>query len=591
MTGKLFGCAVAMLAAGVVFVPAAAHGAGAGAVRITSDHWSAHDERGFGAFITAIGDSGCRTVNACLHDVANPFRASDPPGVHFRADCADLPYFLRFYYAWKRGLPFSYVQGVAPRTRARDVRYSPNGNRVVARHDVRTGADAMAVLNNLRDEISSATYRIHPQLETPENDFYSPAITRNAIRPGTVIYDPNGHLALVYRIGKDGRIRYIDAHPDNSLTRGFYDQRFVRARPGMGAGFKNWRPQTLVGAKTRPDGVLMGGQVVLARNADIAAFSLVQFLGTGPGLQDSAWKSATFTLNGQTMGWYDYVRARMAGGALSFEPVKEVRDMVQSNCADLGYRADAVKLALAAGLQNRPEPARLPANIYGTSGDWETFSTPSRDARLKTAFKELRDMVARFMDLWRAHDPRLAYHGTDLAGDMLAAYDRAAAACSITYTNSEGTPVHLSYEEARRRLFVLSFDPYQCVERRWGAHGAELESCSDGPVKQRWYAAEQGLRNQIDRTYAARMDFTLAELEAKGPGTGPADPPDTDTRAWLVRARPKTAMPPLPLTEARAPTRPDRFCPAVQAPHGVTGTTQKAPACRASAFHISAVRP
>src|SRR5215469_3748688 len=42
------------------------------------DHWSEADERGFGEFVAAIGNSLCRTVDSCLHDPANPFRASDP---------------------------------------------------------------------------------------------------------------------------------------------------------------------------------------------------------------------------------------------------------------------------------------------------------------------------------------------------------------------------------------------------------------------------------------------------------------------------------------------------------------------------------
>jgi hypothetical protein len=504
-------------------------------VRIVSDHWRAADERGFGEFITAIGDSGCRTVDACLRGPANPFRTSDPPGVRFAADCADLPYFLRFYYAWKRGLPFSYVSAVSPRGRARDIRYSISGNRVERHRDVLSGDNALSLLNRLRDDISSATYRIHPALQTPQNDLYSPAITARAIRPGTVIYDPNGHLAVVYRVMPDGRIHYIDAHPDNSLTRGYYDLRFVRARPGMGAGFKNWRPMRLVGAH-RVAGVYTGGHVERAPNEAIADFSLTQFYGTGPRPADRDWKSGGFVLNGQAMDYYDYVRAAMAGGSLHFDPLAEVRDMVASNCADLGYRADAVKLSLAAGLQTRPQPARLPPNIYGSEGDWETYSTPSRDARLKTAFKELRDSVERFMRLWQAGDNRIAYRGGDLAADMLAVYTRAAAACTIGYVRSDGTPVRFGYEEARRRLFRMSFDPYQCVERRWGAEGRELASCPDTAVKQRWYAAEQGLRNQIDRTYEARMDFSLRALEAGAPGSGPRQPPDIDTLRWLQAA-------------------------------------------------------
>jgi hypothetical protein len=53
-------------------------------------------------------------------------------------------------------------------------------------------------------------------------------------------------------------------------------------------------------------------------------------------------------------------------------------------------------------------------------------------------------------------------------------------------------------------------------------------------LKRRWYDAQQRLRNQLDRSYEARMDFSLRELEA-GRG-GVAAPPDTDSAAFL-RAR------------------------------------------------------
>ena len=180
----------------------------------------------------------------------------------------------------------------------------------------------------------------------------------------------------------------------------------------------------------------------------------------------------------------------------------------------------------------RLQPDRLPPNIYGTDGDWETYSTPSRDARLKTAFKNLRDTAQRFVDLWEARDFSLAYRGTDLAKDLLAAYDNRASNCSPSYVRSDGSQITMSYEEARRRLFRLSFDPYQCAELRWGAQGNELATCRDGPTKRAWYGAEQRLRNQIDRTYEAQMDFSLSDLQA-GAGGAPS-PPDTDARAFLV---------------------------------------------------------
>ena len=262
--------------------------------------------------------------------------------------------------------------------------------------------------------------------------------------------------------------------------------------------------------------------------------STEQFYGTGTRPADADWASSSFALNGETLGYYDWVRARLAAGKLSFDPVEEVRDMVRSNCSDLHYREQAVETALAAGLQHRGEPARLPPNIYGTEGDWETYSTPSRDARLKTAFKALRDTVERFVTMYIRHDPHLSYAGSDLAGDLTRTYAQETAACRVSYTKSDGARVSLGYEEARARLFAMSFDPYQCVERRWGAQGAdELASCGDDAVKQAWYAAEQRLRNQLDRTYEARMDFTRDELLTPGPGKGVEAPPDTDVLAYL----------------------------------------------------------
>jgi hypothetical protein len=516
-------------------------------IAIRYDHWTDADEKAYGEFIQAIGDSQCRTVDSCLHGVWNPFAAGDADDVSFHSDCAELPYVLRAYFAFKRGLPFSYEREVAPRGETDDIRYTTSGNEVTARGDVLTGAGSgYALIDVVRGAITSASYRIHPDLEAPyAADMYSPAIDPKSIRPGTMVYDPNGHVAIIYRVYPNGRLEYLDAHPDESVTRGFYDERFVRARPAMGAGFKNWRPMRLVGAKRRADGVFVGGHVELAANKDIPDFSDEQYFGTGTRPDDDLeWAEGDFTLNGQIVDYYDYVRARLAGGKLEFDPVEEVRDMVDSNCNDLHYRADAVNVGIAAGIENHAEPERLPPNIYGTYGDWEIYSTPSRDARLKTSFKELRDAVQRFVELHRAHDPRIVYKGADLEDDLIAAYDNRAAACKLSYTRSDGSQIYFTYEDARRRLFLMSFDPYQCIERRWGATDPhELATCKDAPIKQAWYAAEQYLRNQIDRTYDARMDFAIDDLQTPGPGRGVAAPPDIDARAYLmsVRSPPRTA--------------------------------------------------
>lgn len=518
------------------------------AYRVMRDSWSDADERGYSEFITALGNAPCRTTDQCLKSSANPFARTDRPGVYFASDCADLPYFLRAYYAWKRGLPFSYISAVSPRGRTSDIRYTASGNDIASRRDITTGSiNGLDLLVNLRNTISSAMYRLHPDMEG--TDLYPIRLDRKALKPGSVLYDPNGHLAVVYRIEDDGRILYMDAHPDNSLTRGTYGRKFVRSSPGMGSGFKNWRPARLVNATKTADGVYLGGTVVFAKNADLPDYSAEQFFGNVARPEsDRQWASGVFLLDGQPVDYYDYLRAKMGGGSLAYEPVQELRNMMRANCEDIKYRAEAVDLAIIRGIHLKAQPARLPQNIYGTEGEWEEFSSPSRDARLKTSFKELRDQVQRFVEWHAAGDKRIHYQGFDLLTDLLGAYDQEAAMCSITYTRSNGAPFQLGYEEVRRRMFLLSFDPYHCIERRWGATDpAEVGSCRDDGYKAEWYAAEQPLRNQIDRTYDARMDFGLGELkQGPGPGKGVATPPDIDARGLLTALIAQRGNAPLP---------------------------------------------
>ena len=92
----------------------------------------------------------------------------------------------------------------------------------------------------------------------------------------------------------------------------------------------------------------------------------------------------------------------------------------------------------------------------------------------------------------------------------------------------------------------MSFDPYHCIERRWGASDArELTSCEDGPAKRAWYAAEQNLRNQLERTYDAQMGFSLDELNAHVTGAGVPVAPDIDVRTylWTMRAATRGSKP------------------------------------------------
>ena len=490
---------------------------------VTKSEWSPEDEKGYSDFIQKIGESTCDTPDDCINSDANPYRGTDGRGIDFNTDCADLIYMLRAYYAWKNGLPFTYVNGVYSRGGG-DVRFSAKGNKVGGRSNVTGGQSGRAVLYNIRDAISSATFRIGPDVDNkPLTDLYPVKVQPGSIRPGTAIYDVNGHVALVYKIGADGRIFYMDAHPDFTLTRSVYGAQFGRDLPGMGAGFKNFRPIKLV-----------KGRIVIADNNQIADYSTEQFYGTEPDASGD-WKKGKFSYNGVESGFYEYVRVAMAGGNLSFNPVTELKATMRTLCNDLFDRQRFVDMAIEAGIDRKAHPERLPNNIYGTDNmEWEIYSTPSRDARLKTAFRALRDDMARLIQMWINRDERVSYDGLNLKEDLQKAYESGRSTCIAIYRNSAGKNVTLHFDEVVSRLFRLSFDPYHCIERRWGATSEEeLSTCPDTSSKTRWYEAEQRLRNQIDRTYDARMDFTVRALEDKAYGSGVDTAPDVDVKAVI----------------------------------------------------------
>ena len=406
--------------------------------------WTDQDERAFEEFIERIGESDCRTVHECLTSAkSNPlYRASNPPGMHFNADCADLPYLLRAYFAWKNGLPFAYSASVTPAGRdSSDIRFNDVGVRISSRRDL-TGPtiDARREIPQMLGLVTSAHFRYAPDYSGQLlPDHYPVKITRESIKPGTILYDPYGHLAVVYKVTAQGRVHFIDAHPGNALTRGVYGKAHKRYIPEVGGGFKRWRPQQLIGATQLADGSYQGGSIVLAADKDLADWSAEQFFGTEP-KRPKDWEKGRFVHEGETLEYYQFVRRRLAKGHFRYDPVEETRSMVRVLCEDLQYRVHAVDAAIAARMHLRPQPSRLPDNIYGTSGDWEVHSTPSRDARLKTAFKELRDEVARFLELAAARSDHIAYSGSDLRRDLLDVYTREASACTISYARTDGTP-------------------------------------------------------------------------------------------------------------------------------------------------------
>ena len=517
--------------------------------RITKERWEAADEAGYAAFVQAIGWSDCETLEDCLASDANPYRDTDT--VRFSGDCADMAYILRAYYAWKNGLPFSYQSAMRTADGKReDVRYSTGGNVVVARRSVTAAQPlrAPAFIGRIAGEVSTAMFRTHPENGGGGSfdDFYPVRIDREAVTPGIIAYDIYGHVGIVYDILDDGRVLVIASHPDHSVTRTTYGPNFLRAKPELGAGLKAWRPIYLDGAKRDASGALVGGRIKAVSNDALADYSLEQYYGNNPHPAGD-WENGEFRVDNRTVDYYDFVRRRLAAPNFRYNPVAELRLGLETICGAIRDRKVAVDRASAVRLHLKEHPKRLPRNIFGTYGDWETFSTPSRDARLKVAFIELRRAIQSLVTDHEAGDPSVDYDGDDLGADLWNAFQEEKDQCTFTYWRSDNSRVRLNLAHVMDRLWDLSFDPYHCPERRWGADGAELATCTDDEEKTRWYAAQQYLRYQAERTYDVRMDFTLEELQppavaavADG-GLGVDAPADADLRGYLASLNTKKA--------------------------------------------------
>jgi hypothetical protein len=363
--------------------------------RITKSEWSKADEQGFGEFVRRIAESGCTTTIACMQSAANFYHDSDPQFL-FHADCAKWAYMLRAYYASKNGLPFSYVDRVAGD--GPDLRFSKTSNQALERRDIvddGSGIDTVAMLHAIHDHVSTATFRIDPAAQAPVMpDFYSPKIQPGSIHPGTTIYDINGHVMVVYQIAADGTILYVDAHPDESVTRGFYGPQVPKDPEWLGGGFKNFRPLALVGAERRADGSYIGGHMVLAANETIADFSLEQYRGNAPDAKDGT-RSAQYRYNNVPLDFYEYVRAAMSNGKFAYNPVYEVEATMTSLCSDA------------------------------------KVGTPEADARVKSGLANLYADLSKVETQWKQRDLRVVYHGASLKQTLADTYAAEEQACVL----------------------------------------------------------------------------------------------------------------------------------------------------------------
>ncbi len=486
--------------------------------KVTNPAWDAGSEEAFSAWIQNFGEKRlagkCRTVEQCLRSPdANTLWDSRDNALRVYTDCADVPFVLRAYFSYKMGLPYALATVFGGR-------YTP-GNHTSCRLvstgsicdasrglelDQSRNSNVNSLLAAVVGKVMSGYLRTSPSDES--SDTFPIDVRPDTLRPGTVFYDPNGHVLTVFRVEPNGMIRLFDGHPDGSLTTKVFGEMFARGGGQQGGGFRNWRPLQQQGNQNlRPS-----NESLMANNYGYSA--------TAQYLPSRAYPQGDY---------YKWVRARMSKGA-RIDPLREFDDKVKQFCVDIQDRVEAVDIAVRNGLNNRPHPSSLPPNIYGADGDWENYSTPSRDARLRASLRELFRFVVDMRKAVATGDSSVAFSGgvSEFNSELLSKWNNydASESCAAHYKLSGGNAVRISLSMLVDRIYDLSFDTYHCPELRWGAKpgvGEYNAAACDVGQKMWWYRHEDTLRFEIDRGYGRSTPL----------GSGPRTPEPINVRAVL----------------------------------------------------------
>jgi hypothetical protein len=487
--------------------------------------WNRSTENLYSAWIEKLFDAplneelSWKSMDEVLHDESRNVLFNylglreDKKGIVFQPDCADVPYFLRAYFAFKMGLPFGYAKctrgdGGVPPTCSQwwnilneepPPAVEAGGGGMVepagffgtlapaVRRWVPTRPKGLVRGFNyyLATTVANAVQSGNGRTADDDNntDYYPVPLTQDTLRPGTIYADPYGHvLVLVKRVPQTeegaGVFLAIDGQPDGTVARKrFWRGNFLFAQdPTLGSpGFKRFRP--IVQEKNGTLRRLTNAEI--AKDPDYGDFSLEQ---SKLGVED----------------FYDRMDDVMSPAPL--DPMQAMKEAITSLQEQVNARVTSVengRLYLAGGGKTVDMPDG--ASIFETTGAWEDFATPSRDLRLLIAI----DVVRNFADRAARRPERYAMpEGKTVAevkAELEALLDSELAARKFSYTRSDGSSWTLTLNDLLVRIgdLEMAYNINDCVEVRWGA----LEGSEEASTCKRHAPAAQ--RHKMASDYRA----------------------------------------------------------------------------------------
>jgi hypothetical protein len=465
--------------------PPKPHNAGAG-VWPVRETWNRETENLYSAWIEKLFDAplddtlSWPALHVVLRDKSRNFLfnhlglGEDEMGMVIRPDCADLPYFLRAYYAFKMGLPYGFSKcsrgggGRGPTCVGwSSILSAANHTPVPASTDavasisqsveppkhLGLAASFGAYLRPLADGVHSGSART--ALNDNNTDYYPVPLTQETLRPGVVYADPYGHvLMLVKRIAQTkeaaGLILAVDGQPDGTVSRKrFWRGNFLFAQdPALGGpGFKRFRPIVREG----------NGGLRRLTNEEIAK---------DPQYGDFSLEQAKLSIE----DFYDRMDDVMSPAPL--DPMRAMMEAIAALEEQVKARVTSVENGRKYQNSGRAD-VEMPTgpSIFETTGAWEDFATPSRDLRLLIAIDVVRgfpDRVARRPDRYAMPAGRSV---ADVKAEMERVLAQELATRKFSYLRSDGSSWTLSLQDvvARQGGLEMAYNLNDCVELRWGA--------------------------------------------------------------------------------------------------------------------------
>jgi len=449
------------------WVTAKAAQSGSNAVWITVKGWDAGTEDLYSAWVNALFNGADERASwTALHEVTQnkgrnflynylSLNEDDSVGkdhVLMQPDCADNPFYLRAYFAWKLGLPFGFHEcdrgylGKPPRT----------GRWVT--NEIQLSGSPVRKFNTfvrmVANGVHSGTART--ALNDESSDYYPVPLAPDALRPGVVFADPYGHtLILVNKIAQTGNtpgvLLSVDAQPDGTVgIKRFWKGNFLFNTSEMigEPGFKAFRPIVVKGGKYR----LMTSKEIGA-DPGMVPFSM----------QQKNMKSEAF-----------YHAMERIINPKPLDPEAALLDLVQALYEQLTVRITSVSNGEAYMKSHPGAVIPMPgsaAGVFQTGGQWEDFSTPNRDLRLLIAMDAVLDFPDKIVRSPEDYKLPLLKKPESVRKDLEELLAKKLTELTITYIRTNGTEQKLTMGEIlkRKAAFEAAYNPNDGIEIRWGA--------------------------------------------------------------------------------------------------------------------------